>query len=658
MKKPSEKPSKKLSERAKRLMDLLVMMESKPQEFAREALCDPRLLNQLLPDDCDEAIATDPSPRERTRTTLRFKVLEYIANDILIREEDAILGGLFLWEKYLNRLEGGLYRSIKFNDVVDFWCEKDSLINFMDDPLGKYLNSDQKKEFFRSFKEFNTPGNGISALFDRIQPNSVQSRDNQNRNLKNYLYETVERLASEIESASLEILGVSALATPEIDPSERVFSIPDILPRLREFVCLNCKESAPFCGIQMDNKSAICRTFITVSDTQGSLRIKSAGLFRNNTGVIISPPHTGKTTYVKMLAIKTAEADSDYVAIYIDAVDLKTFAQLKCSVHEFIADQLFRQGLAGENDFEMDVAALKHADRIGKIIFFIDAPEALPPEQEAAVIMLFALCRQVFFLTTPWAASVVRGLMMEYNPNREVITYSLQKLNPDERDELVSSLNQQYAGFQEAANKFLAHTYSDLFEQPIGLVTLAAEYLRMGDNLSELFTTQRIFNILLIEAGLNSYQINFSGLSRRNYRLRYFSIVLANLTTAEINNLGTKEDPGLFWPVSILDDFFGLRNAACDSFARAFLEPEPNDPRLFRFFFRDLHYLLVAIDNALPYIEEGKFTGSLRDVDKFSIPIESRSPNLSPNSIMQLYQLDLLTYIMRSEAAVGEKWRL
>jgi len=36
-------------------------------------------------------------------------------------------------------------------------------------------------------------------------------------------------------------------------------------------------------------------------------------------------------------------------------------------------------------------------------------------------------------------------------------------------------------------NVFLSHTYSNLFEHPIGLVTLAAEYLRTGDYLSELF---------------------------------------------------------------------------------------------------------------------------------------------------------------------------
>ena len=168
MKKPSEKPSNKLSERAVRLKELLVMMERGPQKFAQEALCDPRLLNKLLPEGCYEAMATDPSPRKRTRSTLRFKVLEYIANDILTQDQDAILGALFLWEMYLNRLEIGQYRRIGLKSVVNFWCKKDSLIDFMNGSLRQYLESDQKKEFFRSFQEFNTPGNGISALFDRI----------------------------------------------------------------------------------------------------------------------------------------------------------------------------------------------------------------------------------------------------------------------------------------------------------------------------------------------------------------------------------------------------------------------------------------------------------------------------------------------------------
>ncbi len=180
MEKQSEKPSNNLSERAQRLKKLLVMMENEPQKFAQEALCDPRLLNKLLPEDCDRAIATDPSPRKRTRTTLRFKVLEYIATDILTQDQDAILGALFLWEKYLNRLEKGQYRRIGLKSVVDFWSKKDSLIDFMNGPLSQYLEGDQKKEFFRSFQEFNTPGNGISHCYwTASNPIDVQSRDNQ-----------------------------------------------------------------------------------------------------------------------------------------------------------------------------------------------------------------------------------------------------------------------------------------------------------------------------------------------------------------------------------------------------------------------------------------------------------------------------------------------
>jgi hypothetical protein len=661
MKKQSIKPSNKLSERANRLKDLLEMMENEPQKFAHEALCDPRLLNKLLPEACDQAIATDPSPRKRTRMTLRFKVLEYIANAVYTQDhkyQNAILGALFLWEMYLDRLEIGQYRSIELEGVVDFWCKKDSLIDFMNGPLRQYLERDQKKEFFRSFQEFNIPGNGISALFDRLQPNTVQSRASQNRTFTNYLNRTVERLASEIESASLEILGFSALAMAEVDPPEIVLPIPDILPRLREVVRRTCKDPARLYDMSMDYKYAIFRTFNINLDPLSSMRIESAELFRKTSGVIISPRHSGKTTYVKMLALKTAEADTDYVAIYINAVDLKTFAQLKFSVYEFLADQLSKQGLAGEDDFEMDVAALKHADRIGKIIFFIDAPEALAPEQESAVILQFSLCRQVFFVTTPWGESVVRGLMTEYNPGREVRTYSLQKLSPAEKDELVNSLDQQYPGFQEAAKQFLAHTYSNLFEQPIGLVTLAAEYLRTGGYLSELFIAQRIFNILLIEAGLKSYQITFTGLSRRNYRLGWLSGILANQNTAEYKRVAPGEDSRLFWPLYTLDNFFGLRNPACDPFARSFLEPESNDPRMVRFFFRDLHYLLVAINNVLPYLQEDRFIGSPKDLENSFTPLERRSPNLDPNSIVRLYQMDLLAYLMYRQAEVGLKWKL
>ena len=294
----------------------------------------------------------------------------------------------------------------------------------------------------------------------------------------------------------------------------------------------------------------------------------------------------------------------------------------------------------------MDVAALKKADRIGKIIFFIDDPAALPPEQESAVILLFSLCRQVFFVTTPWEASVVRGLMTEYNPGREVRTYSLQNLSPAERDELVSSLDQQYPGFLEAAKQFLAHTYSNLFEQPIGLVTLAAEYLRTGGYLSELFIANRIFNSLLVQNGLNAYQIFFNLLSRKNYRIWYLSGTLAKCIDDENINVRMFEGSDLFWPEDTLHEVFGTENKAREAFVRTFLEPDPHNPRLVRFFFKDLHYFLAAIDNVVESDPKGKFISSLRELDNYSTPLECRSPNLNPKSIMRLYQMDLLPYLM------------
>jgi len=248
--------------------------------------------------------------------------------------------------------------------------------------------------------------------------------------------------------------------------------------------------------------------------------------------------------------------------------------------------------------------------------------------------------------------------MMEYNPQREIKTYSLQKLAPAERDELVSSLDQQYAGFQELANKFLAHTYSNLFEQPIGLVTLAGEYERTGDCLSELFTTQRLFNRLLAQNGLNSYQINFKALSRANYRMLFLSNTLAMCIDAGNKKVWWDAGSELFWPEYSLQDVFGTENAAQAAFVRTFLEPHPHNPHLFRFFFKDFHYFLAAINYALEYVQEGKFIGSYIDLDNSCTPLDRRSPNLAPNSIVRLYQMDLLTYIAHGEAKVGIKWKL
>lgn len=642
----------KLSDRATRLKELLVMMECEPQKFAQEALCDPRILTKLLPEDCEPAIANDPSPRKRTKTTLRFKALEYIANGTLTRDHAAILGPLFFWEMYLNRPEVGQYREISLDKVVDYWCDPGSLIDFMDGPVKHYLEIYGKNELSRSVQEFSNSDKGISLLLNRILPNSKQSRTNQVRGLANFLNATTDRLALEIERVSLEIHGVSALAMPQGDPSKTAPPAPDILPRLREFIRRNCKNLSPLCGIQMEDKTLIFRTFETDSDPLHSKRIESVEPFRNTTGVLVSPPHTGKTTYVKMLALKNAEAETDCVAVYINAVDLKNYALLKRSVYEFVVNQLIGEGLAKEEDFEMDVAALQHADRNRKIIFFVDNPEGLNSEQESALILLFSFCKQVFFVTTPWAAASVKSLMAEYNPNREVKTYSLRKLTPSERDELVSFLGQQYAGFQEAADKFLAHTYSSLFDQPIGLVALAAEYLRTGGFLSELFTAQRIMNALLVQAGLDSYEINFHTLSRKSYRLAYLSIILDNLNTPKNNIVRMGEDPKLFWPVSLLVEDFSLQPKARDAFVRTFLEPDPNDPRLVRFFIRDLQYLLVAIHHVISDVWEGRFIGVPKDVVNSCVPLEQRSPDLDPSSIVQLYQVDLLSYFMNREVDV------
>jgi antitoxin component HigA of HigAB toxin-antitoxin module len=637
-----------LSERVRKLKELLVMMEREPQKFAQEAICAPHILEKLLPDGCDQAITRDLSPRKQVRATFRFKVLEYITHDILTRDHEGILGSLFLWEMYLNRPEIGQYRSISMKDVADYWSNLDSQIDFMDGPLKQYLVVCGKNELSQSVQKFNGSDKGIPLLLNRIQPNAIQPRDNQVRTLNNYLNAAVERLALDVERATLETLEKTAAETPQIDHPEQVPAKLDVLTILQELMRRKCKDLSPACGIEITDKTAI---FKTIESDSGAFRlnwIEAVDLFRNASGVLVSTPHTGRTTYIKMLALKNADTETDCVVVYINAVDLKTYALLKRSVYEFIADQLVQENLAGTESHDVFVADLQHAERNGKIVFFIDDPEALNPEQESEIILQFSLCRQVFFVTTPWAAASVKGLMAEYNPNREIKTYSLGKLTPAEREELVSCLGQQYAGFQDAANKFLAHTYSNLFDQPIGLVALAAEYLRTGGCLSELFTAQRIMNTLMVQAGLDSYKINFNNLSRKSFRLAYLSVILANRTSKN-DSKNINEDQQLFWPVYILNEDFSLQPSARDAFIRTFLEPDPNEPRLVRFFFRDLHYLLVAIHYAIQDVWNGRFIGSPKDENSSCIPMEQRSPNLDPNSIVRLYQMELLSYMMCPE---------
>jgi hypothetical protein len=408
----------------------------------------------------------------------------------------------------------------------------------------------------------------------------------------------------------------------------------------------------------MTDKAVTYRTIESDSVAFRPDRTDGLGHFRNASGVLISPPHTGKTTYVKMLALKNVELRTDCIAVYINAVDLKTYALLKRSVSEFLADHLIKKGLAREEDFETVVTALQNAERNGKIIFFIDDPEALNVDEERAIILQFALCKQVFFVTTPWAMETVKGLMAEYGPDRTIKTYFMSKLSLAERDEIVGRLEQQYPGFQETANKFLAHTYSSLFEQPIGLMALADEYQRTGDNLSELFTTQRIFNSLLVKNGLDYYQINFTALSLRNYRMWFLSHATANCIQSEIQTIQMGREPELFWSDYTLTDVFSLDKVAREAFVRAFLEPDPHNPHLVRFFFKDFHYLLAAIDFFLLHVWEGRFIDSSNHFDDSCVPLERRSPNLDPNSIVRLYQVNLLTYIIRHEAEAGARWKL
>jgi hypothetical protein len=361
----------RLTERPSKLKELLVMMESEPLKFAQEDLCDPRLLTKLLPEGSELAIANDPSPRKRTKTTLRLKVLDYIANDILKWNRDAILGSLFFWEMYLNRPEVGQYRKISLDKVVDYWFDPGSLIDFMDGPVNQYRKGSQKKEFIRSFQEINTPGKGISLLLNCILPNSKQKRTNQVRGLENFLNATADRLELEIERVPLEILGVSALAMPQGDPLKTVLPLLDIFPCLREFMHRNCKNLFPDRGIEITDKTAIYRTIESDTGAICSGRIEVFNLFLNASGVLVSPPHTGKTTYVKMLVSKYTEAETDCIAVYIQALDLKVYALLKRSVYDFLANRLVEEGLADLENFDAVASALQQADRRGKLSFSV-----------------------------------------------------------------------------------------------------------------------------------------------------------------------------------------------------------------------------------------------------------------------------------------------
>jgi len=66
----------------------------------------------------------------------------------------------------------------------------------------------------------------------------------------------------------------------------------------------------------------------------------------------------------------------------------------------------------------------------------------------------------------------------------------------------------------------------------------------------------------------------------------------------------------------------------------------------------------MTIDNVLPYVREESFTGSPSDLENSSTRLERRSPNLDPNLIVRLYQMDLLAYLMYCEAEEGIKWKL
>lgn len=159
-------------------------------------------------------------------------------------------------------------------------------------------------------------------------------------------------------------------------------------------------------------------------------------------------------------------------------------------------------------------------------------------------------------------------------------------------------------------------------------------------------------NALLMQAGLDSYEINFNNLNYKSYRLKYMSIVLANRIIIENNLVKMGEDPELFWPVYILDEDFSSKTKARDAFVRTFLEPYPSNPRLVRFILRDLHYLLQAIHYVLMDFYDGRFDGSLVIEDKYCVPMDQRSPDLDPNTIVRMYQVDLLSYFMHREVDV------
>ncbi len=680
----------------------LKMMNLKPSEFEREKICDEKLLQKLLPAGC-QILVSNSSVVKKTRETLKYWTLEYIFKTLCGRQSfdeqyRVVLGSLILWNQYLDNPGARKAKKLKLREAISSWKDAKEIKLFFNTQVKDHIvsyHSDKKEAIETIFNE----GRFEKMTADILKIISVSNDPlsaNQIRGLGEYSYMVINVLALEIDDACREVSAELAKSkAPGSDDFIPGLAVPNVVVLLHMLMQMRCQELPSSCGVTISDATAISRT---IESDAGTMRLnygEALSIFHGSSGVFVGLPHSGRTTFQKLMVFENTKSTvSEIIPIHLSACDLKPYVFGWDAPFEFLADQLIKEELVGVEPHKFLVASLKDLDRAGRILFFIDDLEQLAnTDEEMAILRQFALCKSVFFTTTPWSADRILTLMKGINSNRDLKKYSLCTLSHEEKLELLRNLSSGELGGSEKTSELLTNTFSTLLDFPIGIAALFAEVLA-GNNITEFNISIRVMNDLLERSGLQSYKIDFNHLPPKitldeftsvRYKFEMLGELLAYRKPSDrfnttLTKIGNGDD--LFWASSNLDAIFGSNSVEKSIFERTFLEPKFGDLKTMRFFFPDLHYIILAIHYVIPDINSGTFFGALfvesyyaptsqldYDLDEISLLYPDRSTGdfklftkvedrrfarpsqsdsgLDKSSIVRQYQIQLLSMFLK-----------
>ena len=626
-----------MSER-KQLEGFLAMMRKNPIQFEQTPFC--RNWSQLLP--------SSLSSGAQVEQALREIILNYFLTDIDIVSGDydhgRLLGSLLVWGMYFNQSKvGGYVLFVKFNHAIDDWGQPEVIRNFFITTIRDYARMRGLIGFDHLIDRFINSGHGINPILERILNNNLSKKiwENKRRNIRNNLYGALDRLVDDIKK-------IIPNAFTETPPNEQ----------------MDCRVSINLANSlrELGRRRCIVNNFLYVINRTieaGSVKLRLAwsdafDFIRASSGVLVGLPHTGRTTYVSMVMFSSYKSN-DTISIYLSAPALRVFAMQKRRVYDYIGYELIKEDLITVNDYSRTVDLLCEMDMAGQLLIFVDDLERVDSENQREIVLQFAFCPHVFFITSPWTSDRILGLMNNLNSSRSLKLLSLCHLAPEEQLQLLENVmgSEDFYDLRIAYPFFPDQNFCGLVLYPLGIFALADEFSEWG-KIDALEITLRIFNSLLEQIELQDFQIEIGSIWDGHYKFHRLGETLAYRESQNSWALYRRIRHGdkLFWHCNILDSIFGNNETAKKDFADHFLEPQGNSSRV-QFFFPDFHYLILAIYYVHPN-KKDDYLGAFIAICSIGCTIEDQSPFLDADTLVLLYELSIEGWLSYLQAFPGK----